>query len=102
MKCIALIGVLLIVLLGLASLHSRCRWQAGADRLRTKLASGRRTIKPRIYDPKKLEGLPAPVQRFFKTVLKEGQPIVAAVKFVHKGQFNMSKTETKWSSFTST
>jgi hypothetical protein len=92
-KWIALIGILLIVLLGLASLYGRYRWQAGTDKLRTKLASGRRTIKHRIYNPKELEGLPAPVQRFFQTLLKEGQPIVAAVEFVHKGQFNMSETE---------
>jgi hypothetical protein len=54
------------------------------------------------YDPKELEGLPAPVQRFFQTVLKDGQPIVSAVKLSQQGQFNMSETEDKWSPFTAT
>jgi len=61
------------------------------DKLRAKLASGRRIIKPKIYDQKEIEGLPVPVQRFFRTVLKDGQPIVAAVKVVHQGQFNMGE-----------
>jgi hypothetical protein len=46
--------------------------------------------------------LPAPVQRFFQTVLKDGQAIVVAVSLSQKGQFNMSETETKWSPFTAT
>ena len=31
------------------------------------------------FDPHELEGLPAPVQRYFRTVLTDGQPIVSAV-----------------------
>ncbi|MEH2236604.1 DUF6920 family protein [Nostoc sp.] len=101
-KWIALIIVSIIVCIGLASIYGRFRWQSGTDKLRAKLASGRRIIKPKIYDQKEIEGLPAPVQRFFRTVLKDGQLIVAAVKFVHQGQFNMGETEAKWSPFTST
>jgi hypothetical protein len=99
---IALIGVSPIVLLGLASLYGRYRWKAGTDKLRAKLASRRQIIKPKTYDPKEIEGLPAPVQRFFRAVLKDGQPMVAAAKFAHQGHFNMSETEAQWSPFTST
>ncbi|HEY9629525.1 MAG TPA: DUF6544 family protein [Coleofasciculaceae cyanobacterium] len=99
---IAIVSVLIIVCLGLAVLYGRYRWQLDTDRLRTQLTGGRRTIQPKIYDPKDLEGLPTPVQRFFQTVLKDGQPIVAAVKISQQGQFNMSETEDKWSPFTAT
>ncbi len=58
------------------------------------------TIQPKIYDHKESEGLPLPVQRFFRIVLKNGQPIVAKVKLSQHGQFNMSETEAKWSTFT--
>ncbi len=34
-----------------------------------------------------LEGLPEPVQRYFKYALKEGQPYVRYVRLKHKGQF---------------
>ncbi|KGF73979.1 hypothetical protein DO97_00075 [Neosynechococcus sphagnicola sy1] len=99
---IVMIGVLIIVCLGIAAIYGRYRWQLETDQLRTKLKGGRQTMQPKIFNPKELEGLPAPVQRFFQTVLKEGQPIVAAVKLSQQGQFNMSETESKWSPFTAT
>lgn len=100
MKWIAIIGVLIIVSLGLAAIYGRYRWQSDTNKLRTKLASGRQSIQPKIYDQKEIEGLPAPVQRFFKTVLKDGQAIASVVKLSQQGQFNMSETEDKWSPFT--
>jgi hypothetical protein len=102
MQWIGLITVLLIVLFGLASLYGRYQWQSGTDRLRAQLTSGRQSIQPQTYDPKETEGLPAPVQRFFRAVLKDGQPIVAAVNLSQRGLFNMSETENKWSPFTAT
>ncbi len=101
-KWIAIIGVLIIVCIGLAAIYGSYRWQSDTDNLRAKLANGQRTIKPRIYEKKEIEDLPIPVQRFFQTVLKDGQPIVAAVKFSQQGQFNTSQTEAKWSQFTAT
>ncbi|KAM3093842.1 DUF6920 family protein [Phormidesmis sp. 146-12] len=101
-KWIAIVVFLIVVSLGVAAIYGSYRWQSDTDRLRTKLTNGRRTSEPEIYDPKELEGLPAPVQRFFRTVLKDGQAIVAAVKLSQQGQFNMSETENKWSSFTAT
>jgi hypothetical protein len=99
---IAIIGVLIIVCLGIAAVYGSYRWQSNTDKLRAQLTDGQQTIKPQIYDPKEIEDLPDPVQRFFQTVLKDGQAIVAAVKLSQQGQFNMSETETKWSPFTAT
>ncbi len=88
--------------LGMAIIYAGYRWQSDTDRLRAKLTNGRRTIKPKIYDQKELEGLPAPVQRFFRTVLKDGQAIASAVKLSQQGLFNMNEMEDKWSPFTAT
>jgi hypothetical protein len=96
------IGVLIVVSFGIAALYGRYRWQSETDQLRTKLTGGRQTIQPKIYNPKELEGLPAPVQRFFQTVLKEGQPLVAAVKLSQQGQFNLNEKEDQWHPFTAT
>ena len=101
-KWIAIIGILIIVCIGMAIIYGSYRWQSDTDRLRAKLTNGRRTIKPQIYDQKEIEGLPEPVQRFFRTVIKDGQAIVAAVKLSQQGLFNMSETENKWSPFTAT
>jgi hypothetical protein len=70
-KWIAITNVLIIVCLGIAVIYGSYRWQSNTDKLRAKLTDGRRTIKPKIYDQKEIEDLPAPVQRFFRTVLKD-------------------------------
>ncbi len=101
-KSIVIITVSVIVLFGIVSLYGRYRWQSETDRLRARLTNGKQTINPKTYDPKELEGLPTPVQRFFQTVLKPGQPIVAAVNLSQQGIFNMSETANKWSPFTAT
>jgi hypothetical protein len=99
-KWIAMIGVLITVSFGIAAIYASYRWQSDTEKLRTKLIDGQRTINPKIYDQKEIEGLPDPVQRFFRTVLKDGQAIVTAVKLSQQGQFNMSETESKWRPFT--
>lgn len=102
MKWIALFCILVVVCIGLATIYGKFRWQLDTDNLRAKLGSGQRIIKPQIYDQKEIEDLPAPVQRFFRTVFKDGQPIASAVKFTHQGEFNMGEKKAKWSPFTST
>ncbi|MDB5931266.1 MAG: hypothetical protein JWR60_2973 [Polaromonas sp.] len=53
------------------------------------------------YESRQLEGLPAPVQRYFRTVLKEGQPIIAAATLELTGTFNLSAAGEQWKPFTS-
>ena len=60
------------------------------------------TQSPTHYDEHELEGLPAPVQRYFRAVLKDGQPIVSAVTIKMAGTINMSVTAEQWKPFTST
>ena len=99
---IAIVGILIIACLEIAAIYGSYRWQSDTVKLRAKLENGQQITKPKIYDPKEIEGLPAPVQRFFQTVLKDGQAVVAAVKLSQQGQFNMSETEDKWSPFAAT
>jgi hypothetical protein len=101
-KSIVIITVSVIVLFGLVSLYGSYQWQLSTDKLRAKLTGGRQATTPKNYDSKELEGLPDPVQRYFQAVLKDGQPIVAAVNLSQQGLFNMSETKAKWSPFTAT
>jgi len=78
------------------------RWQSDTRGLHKKIETARVPITRKTYNPRELEGLPAPVQRYFEAVLKEGQPLVAAVSVEHTGTFNMSKTGKKWKPFRST
>jgi hypothetical protein len=101
-KWIGIIVFLIAVSLGIAAIYGSYRWQSDTDKLREKLTNGRRTIKPQIYDEKEIEGLPEPVQRFFRTVIKDGQAIASTVKLSQQGLFNLSEMEDKWSPFTAT
>jgi hypothetical protein len=100
------IAVLAIVVLGLvitvAILYGANRWQAITQDFHAKIDAARSPLTPISYDPRELEGLPAPVQRYFRAVLKEGQPLVAAVKLEHTGTFNMSENGKQWKPFSST
>jgi hypothetical protein len=59
------------------------------------------SASPVRFDSRELEGLPGPVQRYFRAVLKEGQPIVSALTINMAGNFNMSATAEHWKPFTS-
>ncbi|MFH1369775.1 MAG: DUF6544 family protein [Planctomycetota bacterium] len=100
--------MILLVLLGLtltfivALAYGSIRWQSATKEMHVKLEGARRPIDPKRYDSKELHGLPAPVQRYFRTVLKDGLPMVSAVSVEHTGTFNMSETGEQWKPFTST
>lgn len=69
--------------------------------LRQALEAGRVAPVPPRVDLRELEGLPAPVQRYFNKVLKDGQAVVAAAHVTHRGTFNMGEQQDNWKPFTS-
>ena len=100
--------MILRVILGLtaiftvALIYGSRRWESATKEMHAKLEGARRPIGRKTYSPDDLIGLPAPVQKYFRAVLKEGQPIVSAGQVNHSGTFNMSDTGEKWKRFTST
>ncbi|WP_247216950.1 DUF6544 family protein [Synechococcus sp. C9] len=101
-KMILLVILRLLVIITVALLYGISRWQSSTREMHEKLEAARLPIEPRVYDSTELNGLPAPVQRYFRAVLKDGQPMVLAVSVEHTGTFNMSETGEQWRSFTST
>ena len=83
-------------------LYGDLRWKSGTTTLRKRLETARLPIDPKIFDRRELERLPAPVQRYLRTVLTHGQPMVAAVSVEHRGTFNMGEAAEQWKPFTST
>ena len=77
------------------------RWNSETQELRARLDAARAPIRPQIVDFRELEGLPAPVQRYFRAVLEDEQPMVAGVRVQHTGTFNMGETTDQWKTFTS-
>src|SRR3712207_5930370 len=80
-----LVKGLITILLALAAvlvsawLYGAYRWNTGTQELRARLDAARLPVRPQTVDFRELEGLPAPVQRYFRLVLKEEQPMVAGV-----------------------
>ena len=91
-----------------ASTYGAKRWAGktlalarGLDRARARAGAGVGPPPPTRYNPRELEGLPAPVQRYFRTVLRVGQPVIAGATIDLTGTFNMSARGEQWKPFTS-
>ena len=82
----------LAVIIAVALLYGLSRWQAGTKEMHTRLEAARVPIAPKTYQSGELSGLPTPVQRYFRAVLKDGQPMIAAVSVEHAGTFNLSES----------
>ena len=101
---IALVG-LVVLAIGLRAIGA-ARWTELVRTHTTLLESGSvgaqgRLPSPARFDAHELQGLPPPVQRYFRTVLTDGQPIIAAATLEMTGTMNMSATAEQWKPFTS-
>ena len=97
---------LVVAAFGLSA-HGARRWAVATQALVSSLEAGRIDRKrdgpspPTRYDARELDGLPAPVERYFRAVLKDGQPIITAVTIDLAGTLNLSATGEQWKPFTS-
>jgi hypothetical protein len=97
-----------LVALGAAGLvsHGIRRWNRRIQLLTATLDAAGSSARnaaaiPTRFHSRELEGLPEAVQRYFRAVLKEGQPIVAAAWISMTGNLNMSSKGERWKSFLS-
>ena len=81
--------------------YGSSRWAASTRDLVRRLEATRVVVGISRYDMRELEGLPAPVQRYFRAVLRDGQPMITAVTVKHTGTFNVSQTGEQWKPFIS-
>ncbi len=65
------------------------------DKSVKQLFSESKSITYKKFSFQQLEGLPEPVQRYFKHILKEAQPYISYARIKHNGQFKTS-IEKKW------
>ncbi|WP_200779097.1 DUF6920 family protein [Desulfonauticus submarinus] len=91
----------LVALITLALVYGSLRWAFVTEKMYASLEAKRFSPKNLRYNSKELIGLPPPVQRYFRAVLTEGQPIISAVTIKHTGTFNISPTDEQWKPFTS-
>ena len=93
----------LLVLAMVLSTYGRQRWAKATQALLRQLETARDPATRPAYDAREIEGLPAPVQRYFRAVLKDGQPMVTGVTVQHAGTFNVTALGHRetWMPFTS-
>lgn len=94
------VGVLAVAVVGLNA-YGSWRWAGSTRALNSRLEAARVPALPTRYDVRELDGLPPPVQRYFRAALKDGQAIVTAAGVDHEGGFNMGETTDQWKPFTS-
>jgi hypothetical protein len=103
-KWLGLAFVLLAAALAGALIYGNARWNQLTRELHARLDAARSAYSPPRFDAaRELDGLPPPVQRFFRSALRDGAPMIAAVTVQHSGTFNMSDSGgEQWKPFTST
>jgi len=98
---LVLIGVFLALAWASLTAWGSLRWAKATQAITARLEAQRLPASAGRYDPREIEHLPEPVQRYFRTVLTPGQPFVTAATLEHTGSFNMSPTGELWKPFTS-
>jgi len=104
MAWIKWLGLVLSVLaVGVVGLNAYGAWRWAGDTrvLMAALEAARVGPTPARFDARELEGLPPPVQRYFRLALTDGQAIVAAVSVDHSGSFNIGEARDQWKPFSS-
>jgi len=101
LKILVIAFSVIAIAVAAAVVYGTYRWNAGTRELRARLEAARIPVEPQVVSFRELEGLPAPVQRYFRAVLKDGQPMVSSVLVQHQGTFNMSEISERWKPFTS-
>jgi hypothetical protein len=81
-----IIGIILLILL-IGKVYFSLKFKNQVEKLFSNVEKSNRS-----FSIKQLEGLPEPVQRYFKYVLKQGQPYINTVRLTHDGFF---KTDLK-------
>jgi hypothetical protein len=99
---IALGASVALVLVGTAVTWTAQRsWDATTAALRQRLLAAAAPQSAPVFTPAQLDPLPAPVARYLRTALREGQAIPRRVRVTWTGEFNMGRPGAdRWLPFT--
>jgi hypothetical protein len=102
MRIFVLVVALVVLSLAAVIAFADYRWRSQSAALVEQLERGVAAAPRFVYSPAELEGLPAPVVRYFREVLRDGQPLVRSGRLVQKGEFLVRPTPDGWRPFTAT
>jgi hypothetical protein len=93
------VGLIVLIALSLSA-YGAWSWDAFSQKLNKRITSAKLPSAELPYGLPYFMGLPLPVQRYFRIVLKDGQPITTGVKLIQTGTFNMNEVKPNWKPFT--
>ncbi len=99
---LSLAGLGLVSAGGLAIWLASVRWNESTLQLVEKLTQAIPPREKKAVTFKDFERLPAPVARYFRLALKEGQPFIRSARITQTGQFRASEAEDGWVPFKAT
>ena len=79
-KVAAAVAIVAVAAYVSVSIYGARRWDRLTQELRERLHAARQPIRPPRVTFADLAALPAPVQRYFRSVLKDAQPMIARVR----------------------
>jgi hypothetical protein len=100
-KIIFLIAIMLASAFVIVILYGQLKWRRGTVILRTRMRESQKIIALKAFDERELDGLPAPVRRYFRAVLKPNSELIKKANFKHSGYFNMNAVKPQWRKFKS-
>lgn len=96
-----LLFILIIAACAIAgALFGAWRWQHQSDQYRAVLIASQQSITPANYSSQVLDGLPTPVQKYFRVALKDGQAKLKSGQILTEGKFLLDAEKNKWVPFT--
>jgi hypothetical protein len=77
------------------------RWRTATDAMRVRLRGTARPQPATAFTERELDTVPAPVARYFRAALKDGQPMVTHARITWAGEFNSGQPGAdSWAPFT--
>jgi hypothetical protein len=101
MKTLLVVVGLILVAAAVLSIAA-VRWNARTAEQIAKLNDSRPMAATRAYDAAQLRGLPISVARYFRTVLRDEQPLIKRARLTQRGQFLVRPTADGWRPFVAT
>ncbi len=101
LRILFILALLLVGVFGVLA-FANYRWQAKTADLITRVNGPGAALPSGAFSAAELEGLPAPVKRYFRAVLSDGQPIVRRARLLQQGDFLVRPKENGWRPFTAT
>lgn len=102
MRAALLVSVAVALAIGVALSYGITTWQAETRNIRARMNTARLPATQAVYSERELDGLPQPVQRYFRAVLRDGQPMIAVARFSTEGEFRRSENGESWAPFRAT